>query len=177
MASELQMNRLPGLLAIKMVWELFSFANRLAHQSTTSTNKRWQWRTQAEHSRLKSGPPLMRRLGIHKNIPVSGTKLMLGLQVGFISSHLTADKPFLVNSRAITGPPKMSLQLEAKSMPALIIKPKLILGLYHRLQVTEYKHIYYHRLQATEYKHIYHRVPALINNPRLILGLYHRLQE
>ena len=67
----------------------------------------------------------MRGLGIHKNILVSGTKLKLGLRVGFISSHLTADKLFPVNPRAITGPPKMSPLLEAKSMPALIIKPRL----------------------------------------------------
>ena len=70
----------------------------------------------------------MRRLGIHKNIPVSGNKLTLGLRVGFsISSHLTVNKLFPVNLRAITGPTKMSLLLEAKSMPALIIKPRLIL--------------------------------------------------
>ena len=56
MASEWQINRLPVLLAIKMIREQISFANRLSHQSTASTNKRWQWRTQAEHSRLKSGP-------------------------------------------------------------------------------------------------------------------------
>ena len=105
--------------------------------STTSTNKRWQWRTQAEHSRIKSGPPLMRRLGIHKNIPVSGTKLTLGLRVGFISSHLTADKLFSVNPRAITGPPKTSLVLEAKNMPALIIKPRFILGLLQWTQQQE----------------------------------------
>ena len=37
------------------------------------------------------------------------------------------DKLLPVNARAITGPPKMSLLLEAKSMPALIIKPRLIL--------------------------------------------------
>ena len=127
MASEWQINRLPGLLAIKIIREQISFANRLAHQSTTSTNKRRQWRTQPEHSRLKSWPPFMRRLDIHKNIPVSGTAQTLGLRVGFISSHLTVDKLFSVNSRAITGPPKMSLLLEAKSMPALIIKPRLIL--------------------------------------------------
>ena len=60
-------------------------------------------------------------MGIHKNIPVSGTKLMLSL------AHFTVDKLFPVNPRAITGPPKMSLLLEAKSMPALIIKPRLIL--------------------------------------------------
>ena len=69
----------------------------------------------------------MKRLGIHKNILVSGTKATPGLRVGFISSHLTVDKLFPVNPRAITGPPKMSLLLVAKSMPALIIKPRLIL--------------------------------------------------
>ena len=65
----------------------------------------------------------MRGLNVHKNIPVSITKLTLG----FISSHLTVDKLFPVNPRAITCPPKMSLLLEAKSMPALIIKPRLII--------------------------------------------------
>ena len=69
----------------------------------------------------------MRGLNIHKNIPVSITKPTLGLRVGFISSHLIVDKLFLINPRAITGPPKMSLLLEAKSMPALIIKPWFIL--------------------------------------------------
>ena len=69
----------------------------------------------------------MRGLNIHKNIPVSISKLALGLLVGFISSHLTADKLFPVNSRAIMGPPKTSLLLDAKSMPALIMNPRLIL--------------------------------------------------
>ena len=79
---------------------------------------------------LKSRPPLMRGLDIHKNSPVSVTKLALGLRVGFISSHLTANKLFPVNPRAITGPRKMSLLFEAKCMPALIIKPGLILVTY-----------------------------------------------
>ena len=87
-----------------MTREQISLANRLAHQSPSSTNKRWLWRTQAEHSRLKNGPPLMRTLCIHKNVPVSGTTLTLGLRVGFISSHLTADKLFPVNPRVIMGP-------------------------------------------------------------------------
>ena len=69
----------------------------------------------------------MKRQGIHKNMPVSDTKLTLGLQLGLIGSNLTADKFFPVNPRAITDPPKMSLLLEAKSMPALIIKPRFIL--------------------------------------------------
>ena len=65
---------------------------------------------------------------VHKNIPVSVTKLTLSLQLGFISSHLTADKLFPVNPRAVTGPPKMRLLPEAKSIPALIIKSRLILA-------------------------------------------------
>ena len=69
----------------------------------------------------------MRGLIVHKNIPVSNTKLTLVLRVGFISSHLIADKLFPINTRAITGPPKMSLLLQAKSMYALIIKKRFIL--------------------------------------------------
>ena len=69
----------------------------------------------------------MRGLNVRKNIIVCITKLTLGLRVGFISSHLIVDKLFPVNPRAITGPPKISLLLEAKSMPALIIKPRFIL--------------------------------------------------
>ena len=68
----------------------------------------------------------MRGLNVHKNIPVSITKLTLCLRVGFIRSHLTVDKLFPVNPRAIMGPPKMSLLHEATSMPALIIKPRFI---------------------------------------------------
>ena len=69
----------------------------------------------------------MKGLDIHKNSPVSVPKLTLGLRVCFISSNLTTNKLFPVTTRAITGPPKMSLLLEAKSMPALIIKPRFIL--------------------------------------------------
>ena len=76
---------------------------------------------------IKSGPPLMMGLDIQKNNPVSVTKLALGISIGFISSHLTADKLFPVDPRAIRGPPKNSLLLEAKCTPALIIKPRLIL--------------------------------------------------
>ena len=70
----------------------------------------------------KSGPPLMMGLNVHKNTPVFTTNLTLSLRVVFISCHLITDKLFPINPRAITGPPKMSLLLEAKSMPALIIK-------------------------------------------------------
>ena len=65
----------------------------------------------------------MRGLDIHKNIPVSVSKFVLGLRIGFISSHLTSDKLILLNPRATTGPLKVSPLLEAKSTPALIIKP------------------------------------------------------
>ena len=69
----------------------------------------------------------MRGMNIHKHIPKSVTKLTLGHRVCFICSHLTTDKLFAVIPRAITGPPKMSILLEAKSKPALIIKPILVL--------------------------------------------------
>ena len=62
-----------------------------------------------------------------KDIPVSVTKLTLVFLVGFIISHFTTDKHFPVHPRVITCPQKMSLLLEAKSMPALIIQPRLIL--------------------------------------------------
>ena len=82
----------------------------------------------ANNSRFKSGPPLtlMRGLWVHKNSLISNTKLSLDLLVGFISSNLAADKLFEGNSRAIAGPPKMSLLLAVRSMPALVIKPMFI---------------------------------------------------
>ena len=126
MANERQINSLPGILAVKMIRQQISLTNRLTHQSINLTNKRRQWRTRTEQ-RL---PPLMRGLDIHRNIQVSDTNLTLGLLVGFISSHFTADKLLPVNSRAITGSPKMSLLPEAISMPALIIKPMLILVMH-----------------------------------------------
>ena len=43
---------------------------------------------------------------------------------------MTADKLFPVNPTAITGPPRKSLLLEAKIMPALIIKPRFILVMH-----------------------------------------------
>ena len=52
---------------------------------------------------------------------------MFGFRVGSIRSHLTADRLFPVNQRAIMGPPKMSLMFEAKSMLPSIIKPRFIL--------------------------------------------------
>ena len=93
---------------------------------TSSTGPSWknnlyQWQFNLESTWNMSGPLLMRSLGIRKNIPVSDTKLTPGLRVGFISSHLTADKRFPVSLSAITGPLKMSLLLEAESTPALII--------------------------------------------------------
>ena len=72
----------------------------------------------------------MRGLNVHENINVSDTKLMLGLRVCFTSSNLTVNKLFLINPRAVTGPPKMSLLLEAESTSALIIEQRLILVPY-----------------------------------------------
>ena len=59
----------------------------------------------------------MSGVGIHKNIFTSDTKLTLGLWVAFISSDLLwldNGELFPVDPRAIPGPPKMSLLLEAK---------------------------------------------------------------
>ena len=129
MASEQQINSLHGLLVVKMIRQQISITNRLTHQSTTLTKKRRQLRNCAEHRSRKNGPPppLMKGLDIQKNSPVTLTKLTLGFRVDFISSHLTVDKLFLFCPREITGPSKMSPLLDAKSMPALIIKPRLIL--------------------------------------------------
>ena len=69
----------------------------------------------------------MRGQDIHKNVPVSVTKLTLRLRLLFISARLTTDKLSQVNDIAITGSPKMSLALEAKNMPAVIIKIKFLL--------------------------------------------------
>ena len=68
----------------------------------------------------------MRGLDIHE-IDASDPKLMLGLQVCFMSSDLPANKLFPINPSAITGVPKMSLLLEVESTSALIIEPRLIL--------------------------------------------------
>ena len=130
MASDQEINRLPGLLAAKMIWQQISLSNRFTHQSPTRTDRGRQWRTWAEHSGLKSGPPLMMGLDVHENIDVSDTKLMLGLQVCFISSDSTVNKLFPINPRAVTGRPKMSLLLEVESTSALIIEPRLILVTY-----------------------------------------------
>ena len=100
MASERQINRLfPGLIAINMIWEPISLTNRLAHQSTTSPTSGGsvELKPKTADLRVDHHLCLMRRLGIHKNIPVSDTRLTLGRRIYFISSHLTADKLFPVN--------------------------------------------------------------------------------
>ena len=79
------------------------------------------------HCRLKSEPLLLRGLDIYKNIPFSVSKMTLDIQLGFISFHLTVVKLWPVNPRVISDPPKMSLLLEAKSVPTFIIIPRLIL--------------------------------------------------
>ena len=72
----------------------------------------------------------MRRLGIQKNIHVSDIKNMLDLRLSFINSHLTVDKPFPVIPRALACPLKMSCLLEVRSMPALIIKLRLLIVMH-----------------------------------------------
>ena len=70
-------------------------------------------------------------LASSRRLIFGGPMIALGLTGKFVhcqvrAIHLTVNN-FPVNPRAITGPPNMSLLLEAKSTPALIIKPKLIL--------------------------------------------------
>ena len=72
MVSVWQINRLPGLFAVKMVRQQISLTNRLAHQSMTNSSRT---------RKLKSGQLLIRGLDIDKSIPVSVTKLTLGLRV------------------------------------------------------------------------------------------------
>ena len=127
MACLRQINRFSRLRAVKMNWQHIWLTNRLALKSTTRMNKGTQRQIQTEHCRLKSGPPLTKGLGVNKNIPVPDTKLTLILRVGFISSHMRADKLLPVNQRANVGPPKISLLHEVNSTPSLIMKPRLIL--------------------------------------------------
>ena len=77
MASRRQINRLPGLLAVKIISQQISLITLLAHQSITPHQLA---EAMTNTSRRKSGPPLMRGLGIHENIPVSVIKLTLDLR-------------------------------------------------------------------------------------------------
>ena len=107
-----------------MIRQQSSLTNRLTHQSTTLMMN-------SSRTPKTSGPTLMRGLNVHENIPVSITKLTLGLQVGFISSHLIVDKLFIINPSAITGPPKMSLLLEAKKRACIDHQTKVCLCYAH----------------------------------------------
>ena len=127
--SERQINSLPGLLAVQIIWQKISLNNRLTHQFTTPTNKRWQWRTQAEQSRLKSGQPLMRGLSIHKNIAVSNTNLTVGLRVFSIaltwqqinSSELTRERSRVHRRWAFCFRPKACMHRSSNQILSLLL--------------------------------------------------------
>ena len=92
---------------------------------TMTTNKWWQWWNQAKQYRLKSGPPVMKRLGIHKT--VSDIKLMLATK--YVGLALTQQ---WTNSSQLTQVLSCVYQrwaccLRQKNKPAFIIKPRLIL--------------------------------------------------
>ena len=129
MASGWQIYRILRLPSIKMSRKHFCLPNHLTDQTTTPTNERRKRRirTRAKHSRLQGGPPLMGTLGFYQTIQASDTILTPSLGIYYISAHLVMDKLIEVNSRAITSPPRMSLPLEVERMPAVIIKPRLIL--------------------------------------------------
>ena len=125
--SGISTDSLHGLLAIKMNRQQSAIPNG-PHTSpppppTCGSNNELEPNT----ADFKCIPPLMRGLGIHKNNPVSVTKLTLGLRVGFISSHLAESRLIPDNPKETTAPPKMSLLLEAKSTPPLIMKLRIIL--------------------------------------------------
>ena len=112
-----------GLHAVKMIWQQIRPTD--PHKGPPPSPTRGMlWRTRDELCGIKRRKPLMRGLSVFS---VSGTSLALGLRVGFFSSHLTSDKLFPVELRAITSPPNLSLLLEIISTPALIIKPWLTL--------------------------------------------------
>ena len=116
MASERQINRLSGMLALKMIRQQISLTNR-SHISPPPSL------TRGGNDELEPNTADLRvDLDIQRTSLFLSLKLTLGLLVGFISSHLTAGKLFQVNSRAITGPRKISLLREVKGMPALTIK-------------------------------------------------------
>ena len=129
MASGWQIDWIPGLLSIKMGRQQICLPDRLTDQTTTSPNKRRKRRirTRAEHSRLYGRPPLMGTLGVHQNIPASGTKLTHSLGIYSIGPPLVMDKLIPVISRAITSPPEMGPLLDVECMPAVIIKLRFIL--------------------------------------------------
>ena len=66
-------------LAFECLLLAFPQGSGLARTDKLRHNKKqqWQWRTHAEHSKLKSESPLTRRLGIHIYIHVPDTKLTL----------------------------------------------------------------------------------------------------
>ena len=101
--------------------------HRPDHPPPPTERRKRRIRTRAKHSRLQCGPPLMGTVGVHQNIPASDTKLTPSLGINFISPHLVMDKHIPVNLKSITRLPTMSLLLEVERIPAVIIKPRLIL--------------------------------------------------
>ena len=69
----------------------------------------------------------METLSIHQNIPSSDSKLMHSLGIYSIGLPMVMDKLIPVNSTVITSPLEMSLLLEVKCTPVVIIKQWFIL--------------------------------------------------
>ena len=88
--------------------------------------KRRVW-TRATHRGLEGVPSLKGTLCSHQNIPASDTKLTRNLDIDCISPPLVMDKLVPVNSREITSSLTMSLLLEVKCTPAIIITKRLTL--------------------------------------------------
>ena len=112
-------------------WPAYHQNCRLTDQTTPSPNKKRKRRirTQANHSRLHGGTPLMGTLAFIR------TSRHLTLNWCIASAYTTLAlfcwwRLIPVNSRVITSPPKMSLLLDIERSPTVIIKPRHILVMH-----------------------------------------------
>ena len=121
-----QINRISGLLAIKICCQHICFSNNLTPDQPPYPHPTCGGRHESEHNRREGRPALIGTLGVQQNIPASDARLMPSLFMD-ICHPLVMDKLILVNLRAITSPPKMSPLLEVECTPAVIIYPRLVL--------------------------------------------------
>ena len=81
MASEWQINSLPGLPAVKMIWQQITFTKRLTHQSPTPLTSGGNDKLKQNTAYLRVDHHLWGHWTFIRTDPVSVTKLMLGLWV------------------------------------------------------------------------------------------------
>ena len=91
MASERQINKFPAPLAVIITWEQISFTKQIAQQSSTSTSGGSD-ELKPNTADLREDHHLWGDMAFIRTSPFLTQTLMIGLCVGFISSHLTPDK-------------------------------------------------------------------------------------